>query len=408
MTSLRSLSALCLATSALFWPIPNASAHPTTGELSEPVPAAGQGQRQGPPRAARQGRGDGGYDRLFANESNVAAGRAGIEAMQRATGTAAWIEDEGGLVQVPVWESLPGLRYQLLETTWIAEQRSSDRFRVHHRLPRLVHLMPETGGYVLTEVVYSSDDGEDYRASYQRVIVDGPISWTELDQRYEREGENKARMLIAREHLFGTLPLCLSDLRAEVAEVRVGGDLDCYAFRLRRPSLLGSTETVSELALYLDPETNLPVRWQFQTDDAIRVESDLVSLVEIKEMREVPLSDAVRAEVEERLVKAWRKARIAAWRADNGADAEPPAELVQAVPDAATVHVPESFMTPYRQLMSTDTSAVLKEFVYEEPVLVELPEGAFDRPWLTNVVWQSPVRADFWDPPAEGTPQEGE
>jgi hypothetical protein len=353
----------------------------------------------------RQRREPQGLERHFRDPAAVEAGRAGLQRMLRAAGAAAWIGEGEERVQGDVWPSLPGLSYQLLETTYQLEERDSDRWRVHHRLPRLVHLAPGDEGYVVTEVVASTASGKDYSATYQRAIVDGPVAWSEYAGKYTRDGEYKSRMLITREQVFGTLPLCLSEQALEVASIRRDDQAELLAVRLPRPSLLGATETVTELVLYVDPQSGLPLQWQFQSEEARNVRSDLRFIWDLVETRELALPEEVRADVERRLVEAWRAARVAAWRAD-GNQGDPPAAVTEALPDPRSVEIPTSVVIPAQQLMTTDVQTQYKEYLYERPQIGPLPGGALDRPWLTNEVWSSPTRADHWDPPVRSGSEE--
>lgn len=397
---LRSRLLLSLLAATALGPAPLALAGPCTDPGSNPpvlegAPASARaGGLQG--AARKRGAPPSPLDRYFSDPAAVEAGRAGLSRLLRATGAAAWVEGSEPEIEVDVWSSLPGLRYQVLETTYEYEGTGTDRWHVHHRLPRLVHLAPGDEGYVLTEVVSSPRDGGDFNVTFQRAIVDGPVAWSELASTYTREGDLQSRMLHMRESVLGAAPLCFPEV--EIARIRRDDSAELFAVRLPRPSMVSATESVRELVLYVDPSTGAPLQWQFQTDETVRVGGNVRIAWSVRGSRQVPLAPEVRADLERRLVEAWRAERIAAWRAE-GNEGEPPSAVAESRPPSDALRVPTAVTLPSVQLMSTQPASRIKRFEVEEAAFLPLPDGALDRPWLIGRVWTSPVHADFWDPP---------
>jgi hypothetical protein len=240
-------------------------------------------------------------------------------------------------------------------------------------------------------------------------VVDGRVAWSEVQGvGANRNGDRPARMLLAREQTLGALPVTLPEVAAEFALLREDDQVVVVATRLGRPTMFSSTEAVRHLVLYLDAASGLPLQWQFQTEEMRTVASDMNVIWTVRETVDVELPAEVRADLERRLVEAWREERVAAWRA-AGNEGEPPAELTGATPPADAFGIPTTFRLPALQIVATDPQARIKRFELVEPAVVPLPEGALDRPWLTNELWVSPVRADHWDPPrGGGAPDEGD
>lgn len=369
---------------------------------------AQQGGREAGERARRaQGPRRRGAEDIFDDRAAAAAADRELEALGRRQGTRAWIEGEHD-VSVDIWSSLPGVRYDLLETTWINMSANGaedqDGWIVHHRLPRLVHVAPPGQGYLLSEFVTDSELGDDFASTYQRLVSDGEVAWAEMGGGAVRDpdAERRAQGLIAREQFLTLFPLALDGVQHRRAFLREESDgTRIVLFRLGRPLQLSEMESARDFALYLDGEDGRPTQFQFETLESQGFRNRFTLALDYDDWRRVPLSDEVRAAVRERLVEAWRAAHVAAWVAaqPDPTVADPPAAVRDARPDEELIHVPSEFLLPYRRYQGGIGARQLTELWLEDPVVEGLHDGALERPWMTGLLFGRPVRADFWDPP---------
>ncbi|MEO0649799.1 MAG: hypothetical protein AAFZ65_03870 [Planctomycetota bacterium] len=332
-------------------------------------------------------------ERSLADPDARAAGVEGLAELKRELGAAAWIDVDGDRIQVDVWPSMRGFRYQELETTFVPEERGG-KMRVHYRTPRLVHVEPNANGYVRQEVVEESANKKQYFASYQRAVVDGQVAWGEAGKHFDRNGADRSRAVVARELSLLSFPLGVSAVPHDVALVREDEQAVVYALRFKRPLQVSDLERATDFVLFCDPETGEPLQWQYQTQVAVERESGVISAADIRELRRMPLDEELRAAVRSQLLEKWRKRRTAEWRA-QGNTGEPPAFDP---PAEGAIHIPTEVVLPARMLMSNDPEVQVREFRIEVREHLPLPEGALDRPWVTQEVWAEADRANFWDP----------
>ena len=329
-----------------------------------------------------------------------------LELLGRRHGARAWVEDELG-VSVDVWSSLPGLRFDLLETTWVnldpTGASAEDNWMVHHRLPRLVHLQAASSGYMLSEYVTDSDMGDSYASVYQRMVSDGEVAWAESPQGPFREpvAEQRARGLVGRELLLSLFPLGLDAQKRRITFLRdEESGASVYMIKLTRPINIFEMESAKEFALYVDREDGLPIQLQFRTIESEGF--DYTVSLDFADWRHVPLTEQIRASLRTRLIEAWRAKRVEDWVAQQPDPefADPPTELLEGEPAPESIMIPEELILPYRRYMGGIDAPQLTELWMEDPVLEALPPAALERPWLSGRLFGHPVRADFWDPPA--------
>ena len=413
---LTSLALIACCSAANASPAPTFAAEAETTRAATPAAQEGQvGPQQQRPKRARRRQQTTPKEtaKAFADAEALAAGVEGLEAIRRQSGTSAWVDDEATPVAIDVWDSLPGLRFQQLETVFFTSKKAtnandgSKKWKVHHRLPRLVHLVPGVGGYMNTEVVEVTTkadaalaDAQSFSTKYQRLVVDKAVAWGEYAGAFSRDGERNARVALAREQVFCGGPLAWSDIGLELALLEQDAETTTYAGRLKRASGLTVRESFTDFRLYVERASGLPTQWQMQSVESLQGGVGLTSIVDVRERRELAIPEELRGAIEERLVAAWRAARVRAWRME-GNEGEPPAAVASATPEAGAIHVPEAILIPTRMLLTTNIDLELRELAIELPQLIAAPDRAFERPWLTGEVWVDSPRADYWDPPKQ-------
>lgn len=254
------------------------------------------------------------------------------------------------------FDALPGLRYQVLETLFAAE---GQKWRVHHRVPHLVHFTPAGDGFCKSEFVDMAQEGPLYR----RHVLHDNVAWGELRGQYDRSPQvvAQAETALRRELFLATVPFSLAGHGAQTqfrrAEQVDGRTLHVYMLRLQVPVVLESVEEISEFLLFVDPQNKrvAQLKWRFSGDDRWTEDPFVWAHVDF--------------EGERRVGGVTLPHERTYWRAET---------------------------------------SLYHHYVVEDPQAVELPGPALRRPWIAGVVYDTPDRADHWDPPPKEEGEDGE
>ena len=256
----------------------------------------------------------------------------------------------GGLEE---WEKLDGVRMDMLETWRVMTNLETKEIKVHHRTPRLCWFSKDGDGYILSENVGSNG----VNPSYRREVSIGAYSWAETGgQSYRQPGVvAKANNHIDSYFFFSCMPLSLSKFGAEMVFLKeLNEEQSVYGIHLARPLVLHEEESVSDFIAIIDTNSNQILRLEY-------------SLVGIDRMTGDP---ATRCEV-----------RFEGSKALGG------------------VTIANKYHWSFQIVGNT------REYWVEDVVNAAVPPEALRRPWQVGSLYQSDVRADFFDPPAEPEPE---
>jgi hypothetical protein len=70
----------------------------------------------------------------------------------------------------------------------------------------------------------------------------------------------------------------------------------------------------------------------------------------------------------------------------------------------ATLRAPERLLMPVRRTLWREEATFFVRMVSVEQTVSQMPERAFERPWLTQTPYVPARRPDHWDPPAPPAP----
>ncbi|MFT6363074.1 MAG: hypothetical protein ACJAZ8_001486 [Planctomycetota bacterium] len=275
------------------------------------------------------------------SEKRVQRGNVALERIYKAA---------GGLEE---WEKLDGIRLDMLETWRLMPDLSTKKVVVHHRTPRLCWFTKDGDGYILSENVGS--DG--VSASYRREVSIGAYSWAEASGQSFRQPEvvAKANDNIDSFFFLSCMPLSLNQYGAEMVFLK---ELDkkhaLYGIHLARSLVIHEEESISDLIAVVDKETNRIIRLDYSLVGLDRMTAALTTRCQVRFEGSKPLGG---------------------------------------------VTIANKYHWSFQLLGNT------REYWVEDVVNATVPPEALRRPWQAGSLFESDVRADFFDPPAEPEPE---
>ncbi|MDG1498428.1 MAG: hypothetical protein P8N31_13805 [Planctomycetota bacterium] len=259
-------------------------------------------------------------------------------------------EAAGGLEE---WDKLDGIRMDLLETWRVMTDLETKEIKVHHRTPRLCWFTPDGDGYILSEHVGS--DG--VKADYRREVSIGSYSWAEASGQSFRQPDIVAKANNSLDSFFflSCMPLSLSKFGAEMIFLReLNKENSLYGIRLARPLVIHAEEEISNFVAIVENKTNRIVRLDYSLTGIDRMTGDPRTRCQIRFEGTKPLGN---------------------------------------------VTIANKYHWSFQLLGNT------REYWVEDIVNSTVPPEALRRPWQVGSLYQSDVRADFFDPPAEEEPE---
>lgn len=252
----------------------------------------------------------------------------------------------GGLEE---WDKLDGIRMDMLETWRVIPNLVTKEVKVHHRTPRLCWFTKDGDGYILSENVGS--DG--VQAAYRREVSVGAYSWAEAGGQSYRQPEivEKANNSLDSFFFLSCMPLSLSKFGAEMVylkELEKGHSL--FGIHLARPLVIHAEEEISDFVAVVENKTNRIVRLDYNLKGDDRMTGDPKTRCEVRFEGARPLGG---------------------------------------------VTIANKYHWSFQMLGNT------REYWVEDVVNSIVPPEALRRPWQVGSLYQSDVRADFFDPPAE-------
>ncbi|QDU84875.1 hypothetical protein Pla163_19930 [Planctomycetes bacterium Pla163] len=297
-----------------------------------------------------------------------------------------------------LWYDVAGVRYDALEVYRTRVMRPGERWRINHLEPRFLFANGAGRGYLLRELVTTSDVQGQYRPQFRREIGDGDVYWCEVDgvslRENERAGLNASKVMLG-EYFFGLMPHSLTLFSPQIWWLRNErlGERPHEVYRLVLPAPFEAEygHASAEFDLYLDPRTKRISELRFPDPVAPNV-----TVI-------VRYSDWARVEASPEQLELWRTRLAETIGAQSDIIGEDGVEAFTALlDDPEGGLLPTGLVLPSRRSVLDDRGGHDREFLSADFHFEPLPTSALERPWQTGRVWTSPYRSDFFDPDPSG------
>jgi len=257
------------------------------------------------------------------------------------------LEEAGGL---EAWSKIESLRFDLLKVRRVLLNTETMERAVHHVIPRLCWMTRDGDGFTISEYT----NPKNYEADYRRDISVGDFAWAEsrgLANRKPKQAQT-SRTLIRRTAFLSMMPFSLHERGAKWIYLKdLKGDNALYGMRLTDPLVMETENEMVDFLVIVDKKHKVVRQLQYSLTGEDRITMDASS--------ECYVNFGEPYEVEG--VKLF------------------------------------GFHRWFYELPHAE-----EEFTIRDVEALPVPAAAMRRPWQAGgEVWETDLRADHWDPPAE-------
>lgn len=293
-----------------------------------------------------------------------------------------------------LWYDVAGLRYDSIEILRTRLKQPGAKWRLNHLEPRFFFANGQGRGYLLRELVAPAAERGEFRASFRREVGAGDVYWVEVDGASLRDNEQaclNAQKVMLGEYFYGLMPHSLALFDPQLVWLRnerlEGRPHEVYRLELPAPFEAEFGHASAVFTMYVDPQRNRISQLRFPDP----LNENLSVIVEYSSWVRVPVSGAQRDLFVQRLAGT-----IAGQRDVLGDDGVEALTALLADPDGGLV--PTQMLLPSRRSVRDELGGHDREFLAADFRFQPTPDAAFERPWQTGRVWESPWRSDFFDP----------